>query len=94
MERQSDWLQITQELQGVKEKIMRYSKETPTSLSKKIFAPEHGFFGEASAGVKVDYDSTNNKRIGTEIISLYGKDRKPTTDMMKVWMSLSTISKM
>ncbi len=56
-------------------------KENPNVTLTKIFAPEHGFFGEASAGAKVDYDSTNE--IGTEIISLYGKDRKPTTDMMK-----------
>ena len=56
-------------------------KDNPNVTLTKIFAPEHGFFGEASAGAKVDYDSTNE--IGTKIISLYGKDRKPTTDMMK-----------
>ncbi len=56
-------------------------KENPNLTLKKFFAPEHGFFGEASAGTKIAYDSTN--KIGTEIISLYGKDRKPTTDMMK-----------
>jgi len=57
-------------------------KENPNVTLTKIFAPEHGFFGEASAGAKVDdYDSTNE--IGTKIISLYGKDRKPTTNMMK-----------
>ena len=48
-------------------------KENSNFTLKKIFSPEHGFFGEASAGAKVDYDSTNE--IGTEIISLYGKDR-------------------
>ena len=42
---------------------MRYSKKT-LIYSQKIFAPEHGFFGEASAGAKVDYDSTNE--IGTK----------------------------
>ena len=56
-------------------------KENPNITLTKIFAPEHGFFGEASAGAKVDYDSTN--KIGTEIISLYGKERKPTADMLK-----------
>ena len=56
-------------------------KENPNVTLTKIFAPEHGFFGEASAGAKVDYNNTNE--IGTEIISLYGKDRKPTADMMK-----------
>ena len=48
---------------------------------KKIFAPEHGFYGEASAGAKVDYDSIKNTK-GPEIISLYGKTRKPSPDML------------
>jgi uncharacterized protein YbbC (DUF1343 family) len=54
------------------------------SLSKlkinivKIFGPEHGFRGNASAGIKVadDRDPTT----GINIISLYGKKRKPTTE--------------
>tara|TARA_Y100001980_G_C14535552_1_gene312129 strand:+ start:492 stop:1793 length:1302 start_codon:yes stop_codon:yes gene_type:complete len=56
-------------------------KENPNITLTKIFAPEHGFFGEASAGAKVDYDNANE--IGTKIISLYGRDRKPTSDMLK-----------
>ena len=65
----------------LKEKNYRVFKDNPDISLTKIFAPEHGFFGEASAGAKVDYNNTNE--IGTEIISLYGKDRKPTADMMK-----------
>ena len=65
----------------LKEKNYRVFKDNPDISLTKIFAPEHGFFGEASAGAKVDYDST--AKYGTEIISLYGKQRKPTADMLK-----------
>ena len=43
---------------------------------KKIFAPEHGFRGEADAGqhVKNGSDATT----GLPIVSLYGKHKKPT----------------
>lgn len=44
----------------------------------KIFGPEHGFRGEASAGVKVD-DSVDPKT-GIEVVSLYGKDNKPSKE--------------
>ena len=55
--------------------------QTNSAISlKRIFAPEHGFFGEASAGAKVDYDGKNTS--GPEIISLYGKIRKPTKEML------------
>ena len=41
---------------------------------KIIFSPEHGLFGEAAAGEKVNY----NGQIKTlpEVVSLYGKNRK------------------
>ncbi|HFX17706.1 MAG TPA: DUF1343 domain-containing protein [Flavobacteriales bacterium] len=44
----------------------------------KVFAPEHGFRGQASAGEKV----ANSKDIktGLPIISLYGKHKKPTPE--------------
>lgn len=49
----------------------------------KIFAPEHGFRGEADAGEKVD--DTKDAKTGLPIISLYGKHKKPTTgDLDKV----------
>jgi len=44
----------------------------------KIFAPEHGFKGEADAGEKVK----DNLYRGIEVISLYGKNRKPTSAHM------------
>ena len=53
----------------------------PDIALKKIFAPEHGFFGEASAGAKVNYKNKNFKEV--EIVSLYGKNRKPTKNMLK-----------
>ncbi|MBA4196629.1 MAG: DUF1343 domain-containing protein [Chitinophaga sp.] len=44
----------------------------------KVFGPEHGFRGKASAGVTVgdEVDSAT----GIKIISLYGKKRKPSTE--------------
>ncbi len=47
---------------------------------KKVFAPEHGFRGNADAGEKVK-DGKDSKT-GIQIISLYGKNRKPTTEQM------------
>jgi uncharacterized protein YbbC (DUF1343 family) len=48
---------------------------------KKIFAPEHGFRGEADAGqhVKNGLDSAT----GLPIVSLYGKHKKPTKSDLK-----------
>ncbi|MFI5135985.1 MAG: exo-beta-N-acetylmuramidase NamZ domain-containing protein [Chitinophagales bacterium] len=48
---------------------------------KKIFAPEHGFRGTAGAGVEIS-DSTDSKT-GIPIISLYGKNFKPTPQQLK-----------
>ena len=44
----------------------------------KIFGPEHGFRGDASAGIHVD-DSFDAKT-GIPAISLYGKHNKPTKE--------------
>ena len=50
---------------------------------KKVFAPEHGFRGQADAGEKVD-DAVDAKT-GLSIISLYGKHKKPTqTDLTDI----------
>ena len=47
----------------------------------KVFAPEHGFRGKADAGEKVkDGIDTKTK---LPIISLYGKNRKPSSDQLK-----------
>ena len=55
-----------------------FQKSTQIELSV-IFAPEHGFYGEASAGAKVEYQN----KTGPNIISLYGRNRRPTQDMVE-----------
>jgi uncharacterized protein YbbC (DUF1343 family) len=48
---------------------------------KTIFAPEHGFRGDHSAGEKVN--STIDAQTGLPIISLYGAHKKPTIADLK-----------
>ncbi len=48
---------------------------------KKVFAPEHGFRGQADAGEKVK-DGLDTKT-GLPLISLYGKNRKPSKELLK-----------
>ena len=48
---------------------------------KKVFAPEHGFRGQADAGEKVK-DGVDNKT-GLSLISLYGKNRKPNASQLE-----------
>lgn len=48
---------------------------------KSIFTPEHGFKGSAEAGEKIDYKNNLFKEV--PIISLYGKDRKPSKENLK-----------
>lgn len=47
---------------------------------KKIMAPEHGFRGDAANGehVKDGFDT----KTGLPVVSLYGKNRKPTPDQL------------
>ncbi|WP_231490044.1 exo-beta-N-acetylmuramidase NamZ domain-containing protein [Pedobacter sp. Leaf170] len=45
---------------------------------QKIFGPEHGFRGNASAGVKVSDDV--DEKTGIKAVSLYGKHSKPTKE--------------
>lgn len=47
-----------------------------------VFAPEHGFRGEAEAGEHVS--DGIDKKTGVRVISLYGKSRKPSPEDMKV----------
>ncbi len=47
----------------------------------KIFCPEHGFRGTAAAGAKVD--NSTDPKTGLPIISLYGKNKKPTPEQLK-----------
>lgn len=48
---------------------------------KAIFTPEHGLFGEAADGQKVEYEQ--NSRTLPPVFSLYGKTRKPTPESLK-----------
>jgi uncharacterized protein YbbC (DUF1343 family) len=42
----------------------------------KIFAPEHGFRGDADAGETVE--SGRDEKTGIEVVSLYGNNKKPS----------------
>lgn len=46
-----------------------------------IFAPEHGFRGTADAGEHVKND--RDTKTGVQVISLYGKNKKPTAQQLK-----------
>ncbi|TQO35715.1 uncharacterized protein YbbC (DUF1343 family) [Arenibacter algicola] len=48
---------------------------------KQVFAPEHGFRGEADAGEKVS--DGKDEKTGLPIISLYGKNRKPSKEQLQ-----------
>lgn len=48
---------------------------------KRVFAPEHGFRGEADAGEHVKNGIDN--KTGLSIISLYGKNKKPSMNYLK-----------
>lgn len=48
---------------------------------KKVFCPEHGFRGVVDAGAKVKTYKDN--KTGLPIISLYGKNKKPTPENFK-----------
>ncbi len=48
---------------------------------KKVFAPEHGFRGKVDAGEKVKDGIDTKTQI--PLISLYGKNRKPTSAQLK-----------
>lgn len=45
-----------------------------------IFAPEHGFRGEASAGETIN--NAIDQKTGISIISLYGKNKKPSVEQL------------
>lgn len=44
----------------------------------KVFAPEHGFRGDAANGEKID--NSKDPKTGLKIISLYGKNYKPAAE--------------
>src|SRR5690606_35242877 len=47
----------------------------------KVFAPEHGFRGEADAGEHVA--SGRDQRTGLPLVSLYGKNKKPAPEQLQ-----------
>lgn len=47
-----------------------------------IFAPEHGFRGDYDAGEK--FSSSIDEKTGVPLVSIYGKNRKPSADIMDV----------
>ena len=47
---------------------------------RKIFCPEHGFRGTAAAGARVD--NSVDPKTDIPIISLYGKNKKPTLEQL------------
>lgn len=47
---------------------------------KKIFAPEHGFRGEASAGDVIENEI--DKKTGLPLLSLHGSSKKPTAQQL------------
>lgn len=48
---------------------------------KKVFAPEHGFRGEADAGETIK--NATDQKTGLPIVSLYGKNKKPTAEQLQ-----------
>jgi uncharacterized protein YbbC (DUF1343 family) len=48
---------------------------------KKIFAPEHGFRGQADAGEKIK--DGKDAKTGISLISLYGENKKPSAEHLK-----------
>lgn len=46
----------------------------------KIFAPEHGFRGDADAGEYVA--NATDRKTGLPLVSLYGKNKKPAADQL------------
>ena len=53
--------------------------ETDSVELKVVFSPEHGLFGEAADGQKINYDEMKDL---PKVISLYGGTRKPTAEML------------
>ena len=47
----------------------------------KVFAPEHGFRGDRPDGEKIE--DGNDRKTGVPVISLYGKNKKPSKESLK-----------
>ena len=55
--------------------------ELPNVEVAAVFSPEHGLFGEAPAGEKVNYSESD--KVLPPLYSLYGPTRKPTKEMLE-----------
>lgn len=55
--------------------------EAPNVKLVALFGPEHGVRGDVHAGDKVE--GAIDQKTGTPILSLYGKTRKPTKEMLE-----------
>ncbi|MFK8269001.1 exo-beta-N-acetylmuramidase NamZ family protein [Capnocytophaga cynodegmi] len=76
---------VTNQTGIVKTQTGKYVHLVDTLLKRdikvtKVFAPEHGFRGEADAG-EVVKDGKDTKT-GLPIVSLYGKNKKPTKEQL------------
>jgi uncharacterized protein YbbC (DUF1343 family) len=47
----------------------------------KVFAPEHGFRGEAAAGVHIE--DAKDPQTGISVVSLYGPNKKPSSEVLE-----------
>jgi len=70
---------------GNQTSLVGYTHLVDTLLSRgikvtEIFCPEHGFRGEAEAGAHIG--SSVDPKTGIPIVSLYGKNKKPTADQL------------
>lgn len=59
--------------------LLRNNNENNINI-QTIFAPEHGFRGTASAGETIK--NGKDTKTGIDIISLYGKNKKPTKEQL------------
>ena len=65
-----------------KEKIHLLDTLLKTGMTvQKVFAPEHGFRGEADAGETIR--DGKDSRTGTPVVSLYGKNKKPSPALLQ-----------
>ncbi len=66
--------------------VDRMFKSTIDILKEKadlisLYAPEHGVRGDLQAGVRLE--SYDDEKTGCKVYSLYGKDKKPSYEMLK-----------
>lgn len=61
--------------------LLSMSKGGSTFSIRKVFAPEHGFRGTIDDGVTV-HDEVDT-RTGLPIVSLYGRNKKPTATLLR-----------